>query len=104
MRTIALAICLFVCSSLPAAAYTMARPLVQTGALVSTGYYGGVVKSATFRLIRSKQGGVYFYRISLPFYVTYRYKSISISELPLHTPVTVTTRDGRVVAVEVTGS
>lgn len=102
MKTVAAAICLYICSWGAADAYTMKMPARQTSVQLSTGYFGGIVRNGAFRLIRSKQGGILFFRISLPFTLTYRNQVISLSDLPLQTPVSVSTEGGRVLSVEVT--
>lgn len=102
MKTVVAAICLYICSWGAVDAYTIKTSARQTAAQLSTGYFGGVVRNGVLRLIRSQQGGILFFRISLPFTITYRHQVISLSDLPLQTPITVLTEEGRVLSVEVT--
>ena len=102
MKAFAVAIFLLTVSDLSASAYSIATAPAQSSRLVSTGLFGGVTGSK-FKLVRSEQGGLIYYRISSAVTVEYQKKEISVSQLPLTTPVVVTTENGRVISVEVSG-
>lgn len=102
VKVFAVAIFMLAVSDFPAGAYTMTTAPAQSSRLVSTGLFGGVTGSK-FKLIRSEQGGLLYFRITSQLTVAYQNKQISISKLPLTTPITVTTENGLVISVEVAG-
>jgi len=66
----------------------------------STGFYGGI-KHGKLLLILSKQGGARYYDVAENLMVTGKGGGVEISNLPVNTPIQVTSEFGKVAEVRV---
>lgn len=87
----------------PVNAVSLVNVPPTSNAIVSNGFFGGIV-NGKFRLLRSDTLGYpIYYSAGSSLMVVYGGEAIAISQLPLNTPIQVTLNNGFVVGVTVMG-